>query len=614
MNKHQQETDTILAASVEVGQDALALYEERKQCYAARVGQCKRWMNRWSNLRLLIFLLAVVGVVWTVKANVPMGALLFLVGGIGLFVAAVIRHHFHTRNFERASGLLRINVEGIQRCRGEWQMREGMTGEGFLDKGHAYASDLDLFGARSLFHWFNTARTSAGQRTLAAWLKQAPREGQLEQRQEAIRELAGKLDWRQKLEAEGLAVEDGDVQLLYGWAESLRDGGRGTWEWLKYAPVLTLVVGGVAWGSGHHLLTMLALVMVVVQALIAQGLSRRWHGRIVAAMRWENELAICRRLLELVDEEVFQTALNRVSAEKLRFSSRWLRRLETRLSFLAMRNNPIVHFIFNTACWWDWQWMLAVDGWRREHGVKLRGWMEEFAELEARCSLSVIAFEQPEWVFPQVDETGVKPLHVEQMGHPLLPMGSRVCNDFRIAAPGAVTIITGSNMSGKSTFLRTVGVNLVLAQVGAPVCAKRWVFTPMALFTSMRIADDMNSGVSSFYAELLRIKMIVDAAKSGAVLYLIDEIFRGTNSGDRVAGAMEVLKALSRTQAVGLVSTHDLELSRLEQTEAGRFSNFHFSERFTEDGMEFDYTIQSGPATTTNARHLIRMVGIGGGD
>lgn len=621
MSRNQQDPNSTLAASsMEDGRGALFLYEERECRYRVEAEQAKKAMDLWSHWRLLLFIGAFIGVFWTVRQHQAIGALIFLVGGIAAFVAAVIRHHHHIRRHDRARLLQQVNVEGIWRCRGEWTQRENMAGDEFIDKSHAYASDLDLFGAKSLYQWFNTARTSAGRQTIASWLKDpSVLQGvALKELQESIRELSCKLDWRQQLEAEGLSVQDEDLEKLFVWAErgiEIKPGNAAA-NWLRYAPGLTILVWLLVWWSREPLLSVIGMGMLALQVLVAQWLSRTLHDEMEAALKWEDELATCRKLLDQVTKESFESGLNQQTVQRLQAhgevpAAEVLKRLETLLSWMSVRNNPIVHFLFNNLFWWDWQCMRAVRSWQREHGCRLRGWMEEFAKLEARCSLSVIHFEHPDWVFPEVDEGGSPPMLAEQLGHPLLPDERRVCNDFAIACSGSVTILTGSNMSGKSTFLRTVGVNLVLALIGAPVCAGKFVFTPMELFSSMRIADDMNSGVSSFYAELLRIKMIVDAARAGRrMLFLVDEIFRGTNSGDRVIGAMEILRSLSKTQAVGLVSTHDLELSRLEQENPQRFSNAHFSERFKPEGMEFDYTLQPGPATTTNARQLIRMVGI----
>ncbi|TLD71629.1 DNA mismatch repair protein [Phragmitibacter flavus] len=593
---------------------ALALYTERESRYAAQASVAKQAMNRWSNFRLFIFLAATAAIIWTVKNNQPLLVLFSIIVGLSAFIFAIIRHNHHTRLHERATRLQLLNREGIQRCTGTWQQRD-MLGESFLDKTHPYSSDLDLFGKNSLFQWFNTARTLAGQQTLARTLLNPSPLAQLPDRQSALRELASKLDWRQTLEAEAFAVQGKDLTPLFTWAESPLSpfllSKRATF--LRYLPILTALLWALTLLTNSHLLSLLAVIALALQTLSAGTLSRAFQNRLQTALNWENEIATCKTLLATVDSETFTSPLNQSIQTSLRTqngttASATFAQIETHLSWLSLRNNPIVHLAFNSLAYWDLQWLITIETWRRDHGAQLRPWLHHFAEMETLASLSVIPFENPTWAYPELSAT--TSIRAQQLGHPLLPPDRRITNDFAIDHPSAVALITGSNMSGKSTFLRTVGLNLVLANTGAPVCAKTFTCSPMQLFTSMRIADDMSSGVSSFYAELLRIKMIVDAAKSAPVLYLVDEIFRGTNSGDRVAGAIEVLKSLIKTNAVGLVSTHDLELSKLAQSHPENFTNYHFSEHYTDSGIDFNYTIQPGPATTTNARHLIRMVGI----
>jgi hypothetical protein len=593
---------------------ALALYTERENLYTTQAALSRQAMNRWSNLRLLIFLASISAMVWTVKNHQPILVLISLVVGIGAFVAAVIRHNHHTRLYERATRLQWLNREGIQRCTGTWQQRD-MLGESFIDKTHPYSSDLDLFGKNSLFQWFNTARTLAGQQSLARTLLEPAPPAQLPDRQSALRELASKLDWRQQLEAEAFAVQGKDLDPLFTWAESplstflLSRRAR----LLRFLPIITALLWLLTLLTNSHPLSLAAVITLALQTVSAGTLSRAFQARLQSALQWESAIATCKTLLATVDSQTFSTPLNQsihqsLHNERGHTASATFAQIETHLSWLSLRNNPIIHLLFNSFAYWDLQWLITIEKWRCAHGGQLRSWMHQFAEMEALASLSVIPFENPCWTYPQLSES--IPIRATKLGHPLLPADRRVSNHFAIDHPSSVAIITGSNMSGKSTFLRTVGLNLVLANTGAPVCAQSFTCSPMQLFTSMRIADDMSSGVSSFYAELLRIKMIVDAAKSAPILYLVDEIFRGTNSGDRVAGAIEVLKSLIKTHAVGLVSTHDLELAKLADSYPENFANYHFSEHYTDSGIDFNYTIQPGPATTTNARHLIRMVGI----
>ena len=429
-------------------------------------------------------------------------------------------------------------------------------------------------------------------------------------------ELAGKLDWRQHLELTAMTVEGKSLDGFCHWSEEdrvtrLRSRmARVICLW----PVATLILSVALWLSG---LRQIAVLVVGIQAAGALLLAKPLQRRIMALLGWETQIAVSKSLVDVVERESFEATLlaeakGTLGMEQGIPATGCLGRLESAVEWLAIRHNPFLHIPLHLLFLWDVQWMRVVEEWRARHGAAVRKWLGMVAQLEALNSLAVIRYEHPDWAMPLVSSENSKPLLAEGVGHPLLPDAARVPNDFQIDRLGRVALITGSNMSGKSTFMRSIGINLVLAGAGAPVCATRFECVKMSLYTSMRIADDLRSGVSSFYAELLRIKMIVDAAKDEQkpVMYLIDEIFRGTNSGDRIAGAAAVLKTLSQGPAVGLVSTHDLELGKLEAAQPDKFTNYHFTERYTENGIEFSYKILPGPSTTTNARHLIRLVGI----
>ncbi|NLB17273.1 MAG: DNA mismatch repair protein MutS, partial [Syntrophomonadaceae bacterium] len=249
-----------------------------------------------------------------------------------------------------------------------------------------------------------------------------------------------------------------------------------------------------------------------------------------------------------------------------------------------------------------------LERWKKENGGRIRGWFDIIGTSEALASLAVILHIHPEWEFPDIQEQG-QGIMARDMGHPLLQQDICVRNDIEILQYSC--IVTGSNMSGKSTYLRAVGLNLVLAYSGTTVCAREFCCSMLDLFTSMVIRDDLIGGISTFYAELTRIEMILRHSRQGrSMIYLIDEIFRGTNSLDRIAGARTVLRELSRNGAIGLISTHDFELCDLEEDQEVRFRNCHFEEQYVEGGIKFDYKLRPGRCTTSNAKYLMNMVGI----
>lgn len=321
------------------------------------------------------------------------------------------------------------------------------------------------------------------------------------------------------------------------------------------------------------------------------------------------------RVIELIQSEKFQSQLlhklkEEFTGEHKESAFIVLKRLASLVAASHVRYSGVGAFVFNLLFTWDIQCVLRMERWKKHHGTSVRKWIAAIGEFEMLSTLSQIHFENADWCFPLVSkDTGE--IIAKNIGHPLLWSKKRVCNDFQISGGVAVSVITGSNMSGKTTFLRTIGVNMVLAFAGAPVCAKTFCCYPVQLYTSMRIHDDLRSNVSSFYAELIRVKKIVDAIDSGEkVFFLLDELFRGTNSRDRHDGAIAVLRVLSSGGACGLISTHDLELANLEKIDSEKFRNYHFSERITETDITFDYQLQDGPSNSRNALAMIRLAGI----
>jgi len=319
-------------------------------------------------------------------------------------------------------------------------------------------------------------------------------------------------------------------------------------------------------------------------------------------------------MLERLERQSFASPWLRERQRRLRSADgepayRQVRRLSRLADRISSRQNAFA-IIVNLLILWEIHSMIALERWKQESGRLLPTWLRTLGEVEAVASLAGIRFEHPDWAVPEVLEDRQTGLEARVMGHPLLG-SDRVCNDFSLKEPVRVALITGSNMSGKSTFLRTVGVNLVLAYAGAPVCAEAFTCSRVHLWTCMRTQDNLEQGISSFYAEILRIKRIVEAARTGGpVFFLLDEIFKGTNSRDRHLGARALITQLQEAGAFGLVSTHDLELADLERESGGRIVNYHFREHYEGDAIRFDYRLRPGVSTTSNALHLIRLAGI----
>jgi len=321
------------------------------------------------------------------------------------------------------------------------------------------------------------------------------------------------------------------------------------------------------------------------------------------------------KVIKLVQAENFKSDLLKTLQDKFMRSHKnsafqALKHMSSLVSASHVRYSGLGSFFFNLFFTWDIQCVLRIEKWKKQNGQELRKWISTIGEFEMISTLSQIRFENPDWCFPLIDSEQ-KHINAIRMGHPLLWKNSRVCNNFQTSEGVSVSIITGSNMSGKTTFLRTAGINLLLAFAGAPVCAEAFSCYPVNLYTSMRIHDDLRSNISSFYAELIRVKKIIEAMGAGEkVFFLLDELFRGTNSQDRHDGAVAVLKVLSEGGASGLISTHDLELASLAEREPQKFKNYHFTESITDSNITFNYVLRQGPSTTRNALAMIRLVGI----
>lgn len=607
-------------------QDAETFYRNRAERFAGSVASGREASSRLSNTRILVFFGALCVVVVLGYLGFYVWTACALLLGMGVFIALVIRHHRIESALIKDGYLLAINAAGLQRMHGQWKDAAD-RGEEFSDSKHAYADDLDLFGRASLFQWICAAETRYGRATLAKCLK-APElhRAAILERQALVGELAPLAEWRQAFQAAGkeVAKANEDPDGLIGWAEGNEPQQGG----------LTLTMAGIAalrlWGVVVPICVITfgyffpIAALVVLPLLINGWLLSRYKGKVqpvVAALcRQRKNLEAYQNMLGLIEKADFTGAhlsdlVKNLGNSKVT-SSQQAKKLITIAQWLDIRENPLVHFVLNYLMLWDMQWLVPFQTWKRESGKELRKWLQTIAQMEAWSSLAFIRFENPQWCFPEVMDAGDasdKPFNAQELGHPLITSQYRVCNDFHLSGAGQSVILTGSNMTGKSTWLRTVGINLVLAYAGAPVCASGLRTELFRIHTSMRLKDDLDQGVSSFYAELLRLRGIMDAARQGLpVLYLIDEIFRGTNSVDRIAGAREVLLQLARLGAHGLVSTHDLELGLLAESHAELFRNSHFSEHFENGKIRFDFKLHEGISTTRNAIHLMQLAGVTG--
>jgi|CXWL01.1.fsa_nt_gi hypothetical protein len=599
----------------------------RAAAAAAAADERARLGRRIGNARLAVFLVAALclGAVLLDTGIAP--AVLWASAGVALvgFAGLVAWHDRVLRAQRRALALRDANLQAQRRAAGELA---GLPGSDIDAPPGAVelARDLQLFGPGSLAVLLGTVSTPFGRDALASWLVTPASAAEVAARQEAVRELAPLLDLRQELEILGrLRRRQPALGRFLSWAEGADEAaGRplprpGVARWLSALTALA-IVGWLVGGSPGSL--------VGVLAVLALGLWR-WHQAALDALlghleRGEEELeSLADQLRLLADYRPqcarLQTALTPLADGGAETGLRELARLA---NFATLRHSGL-HALANALALWDLHLATAFLAWRARHGARVGAWLTALGEAEALAALAALASEHPGWAFPRVDPA-VDCLVAQGLAHPLLPAAQRVANDVALGPPGTVLLVTGSNMAGKSTLLRALGTNIALAQAGGPVCATALSLPPVELGTSLLVEDSLADGVSFFLAELKRLKAVVDQATAAHVaaaggsaprrlVYLLDEVLRGTNSADRRVAVERVLSRLLAVGAIGAVTTHDLGLAEAPGL-AGALVPVHFREHFEETGvgveMRFDYRLQPGLAPTTNALVLLRLVGL----
>ena len=603
---------------------------------AATMG-CQTAYDRVSNYRIAVFVATLAciftGVYW--PHETVAGAVFLAAGmaGVGLFVWLLFKHADIHRRQERAEGLRQVNLQSVARLERDWVKLPPVPVPAFVVK-DPVALDLDLFGQGSLFHLICTAGTAQGRRALAAML--VPPAGaarataaETRARQEAVAELATALDLRQEMQlggqefaagktAAGQTIPDEDPFLVWAMGEPYLRKRPGLVAATRVLPVLIVLATlglfevdpafvfplGLLWTMRYFLVARTAKpVQRSLNAVCARERHLRGYGHLFDLLaHWQPRAPELRRL-----------------ATRLQGAGAAMHSLDALVTLAAIRTTPASPFAQWFFCW-DYHTLWLMERWQERHGAQVSGWFEALGEMEALASLAALRFDHPTW--PQAVFVDEPVIAARALGHPLLPEASRVANDVTLGPPGTFLLVTGSNMSGKSTLLRTVGMNVVLAQAGGPVCAEelRLPAAGIVLATSLRAQDSLQEGVSFFMAELRRLAEVVrtadalpDEPDQPVVLYLLDEILRGTNTEERQIIVGRVVTHLLGQRAIGAISTHDLSLAEVKTLTAAA-QTVHFREEFEEGAggatMRFDYRMRPGLATTTNALKLLKVIGL----
>ncbi len=599
------------------------LYEARRHERLSEGEARQRIAERLAWARVAAFV-AVVVLIWRATSTESASTLLGTAAGVALiaFVWLVSRHRKEKERVAWLDALARVNTEAANRVRRNWR---ALPDPDWRDPepDHPYAADLDLTGMVSVAQLLPRVSSAPGREILRSWLLAPVAPAEVRGRQIAVAELTPLLDFRDALLALGRRIwlSDRTQRHLERWAAGD--------PWLTRQPWLiglsvALPVATLAFGLGAILGAMppsLWLWPVAASAILTGIRSAALNRTVVRVADMTDELDGYAEMTKLVSDAAFESPLLRQLQAGLTRGDRPAHKALASLRVLAdlsqVRSSPMLYMILQWLGLWDFHVTHAVERWQARHGLHLTAWLNALGQVESLAALAALAHGNPRWTFPEVDPDA-KALDAAGLGHPLLAEQGRVTNDVTVGPPGTFLLVTGSNMSGKSTLLRAIGVNVVLAQAGAPVSATRFRAPPVALHTSMRIRDSLEKGVSYFMAEVLRLKQIVEATRltDGSpqlVLYLFDEVLQGTNATERTIAAQRILDFFASANAIGALATHDLRL--LDSASVSHAATLvHFREDVVRGpsgpALHFDYRLRPGPASSTNALKLMELAGL----
>ena len=566
-------------------------------------------INTIATIRLINFLLIIFIAYRYLKVSSNLNLILLFLA-IGFLVFLVLHHNKIKKGLNYYKGLILINHQYLDRINGQW-INFPDFGEDFIDLTHAYSNDLDIVGKSSLFQKINLAHNFIGRKSLSQDLLYSNyNKEEIIERQNSIQELSHKLDFIQNLEYASMKTKVQDPAALISYFQDSRGSlyTNITKTIIKFLPYLTLGVSATILALQIKPLFIVIFLLFTLQITFwLLGLKKN-EDALSGVGLYKNNLEVYVQLLEVIEAEDFQSQLLKEIKDHLLEDGgaiSAIKKLDIISEKINIKHSGIIYLILNILFLWDYRSVFALESWKDKYGNKVKDWIYSIGKIQSLTSLSSLM---------QIEENLSMPIIIEEKnimatncGHPLIQMEERVQNNINIM--DNILVITGSNMSGKTTFLRTIGINSVLLNAGTVTISESFKSPIMKIYTSMRVTDDLKNKISTFYAELLRIKEILDFGKVHPnTLFLIDEIFKGTNSKDRILGAKNVLLNLNKLGLVGAITTHDFELCELDIHP--RILNYHFAEDYLEGKISFDYKIKQGRSTSTNARYLMELVGI----
>jgi DNA mismatch repair ATPase MutS len=587
-------------------------YTERVKQFEKAKNQLKKTSTNLAWARVIIFFIALVLITLSANAKFTQGIVITSISFVVLFLYFLKTHIGVKSKLLIQEALLKINEDEISRLDMKFSSLD--RGEEFIQAIHEYHIDLDIFGKHSIFQLLNRTSTEFGRQTLAKWLSGPENQPEILKRQAAVQEVSTKLDWRQDIQAVGLAYknEKGSILPLLDWIKTKNTILNKKFYHLAMVLMPILTIGAITLVSFGIVPTGVVALVILINMFILATTFQRSSDIYKQTVACNKVLKAYQAQIDLIEHENFNAPLLKELKSKLRSvsgnASTTIKELQFILDSLHNRSNMMYH-IFNFLLLLDVVLLIKAEKWKQKTKDDIGVWFEAIGEIEVINSVGGFLYSNPTLNFPTISTTPFE-IIAQKMGHPMINERKRVSNSFDFNGKGGICLITGSNMSGKSTFLRTVGVNVVLGLMGAPVCAKRMTISKLQLFTSMRTQDDLEESVSSFYAELKRLKQLLGSINEKLpTLFMVDEVLKGTNSEDRHTGATALIKQLNKAYAFGFVSTHDLALGKIT-TELEGIKNYSFNSVIENDDIIFDYTLTPGICKSFNATKLMQKMGI----
>lgn len=603
-----------------------AIYRNTAEEARQKLNKIQQKIYRIGTLRLLLFVAGVTGIIyfrgesWSTLAGIALVTLL-------PFLLLVKCHNrlFHRKDYLEKK--IEINEQELAALNYDTSAFD--DGEAYIDPTHLYTYDLDVFGPHSLFQYINRTCTQPGKHRLASWLgKHLEEKEEIIRRQEAVGELAAELGFRQRFRILGLLHKGkaADETELCQWAES--PSIFRTRKPLRLLPPLVTGTNIICLGLAIAGILPASIYGIIWTCFVIAGFG--FTGKITKMQAIYGKklqiLSTYAGLLRLMEKQPAQAALLKeiklqIGREK-RKASHSISQLNKLMNELDQRNNVFMYVILNGLFFWELRQIMRIEAWKEQYAAELPGWLDAIGQMDALNSLATFAYNHPDYVYPAICQTKADAdthksspspfrLRAQALGHPLMNRDRCVRNDIDMAKRPFFIIITGANMAGKSTYLRTVGINYLLACIGAPVCARQMEICPARLITSLRTSDSLNDNESYFFAELKRLKLIIDKLQAGEELFIIlDEILKGTNSMDKQKGSFALIKQFMTLQANGIIATHDLLLGTLIELFPDNIRNYCFEADITDNELTFSYRLRPGIAQNMNACFLMKKMGI----